>query len=142
MRSRSITEEQTLRSAWLGLLLVVVAACEQRELTLAERGERTYKANCIACHNPDPMRDGTLGPALAGSPRELIEARVMRAEYPPGYQPKRESKLMQPLPYLADQIDGLAAFLADGTASAGSAAGAAPLGLDVIPQEVVHPGAL
>lgn len=68
-------------------------------------------ANCIACHSPDPSRDGPLGPALKGSPRELVEARVLRVEYPKGYTPKRPTKLMTPLPHLAPSIPDLAAFL-------------------------------
>jgi mono/diheme cytochrome c family protein len=119
-----------LRSIWLGFVVAAVAACDQGDLTLAERGERTYKANCIACHNPDPAYDGVLGPALSGSPRELIEARVLRAEYPPGYQPKRDTALMVALPYLADQIDALAAYLSDGAGPPPGEPAAAPLGLE------------
>ena len=40
-------------------------------------------------------------------------ARVLRAEYPEGYQPKRETELMQPMPYLAGDLPALAAYLAD-----------------------------
>ena len=75
------------------------------------RGKRVYTANCLACHNADPTRDGTLGPAVADSSPELLEARVLRGEYPPGYKPKRDSGLMQPMPYLAADIDALAAYL-------------------------------
>jgi mono/diheme cytochrome c family protein len=79
---------------------------------LAKRGRSIYMANCIACHNQNPTQDGALGPAIAGSSRELIEARVMRAEYPPGYTPKRESKVMVALPHLQNELDALAAYLA------------------------------
>ena len=50
---------------------------------------------------------------MAGSSRELIAARVLRAEYPPGYAPKRETRLMPPQPHLARYLDDLAAYLAD-----------------------------
>jgi mono/diheme cytochrome c family protein len=76
-----------------------------------ERGRRAYVANCIACHNADPTKDGTLGPAIAGSPLALVEARVMRAEYPPGYTPKRSSSLMPAQPYLKNDVPDLAAYL-------------------------------
>jgi mono/diheme cytochrome c family protein len=76
-----------------------------------ETGRRVYAANCTACHNPDPTRDGMVGPALAGSPPELVRARVLRAEYPPGYKPKRDSHLMPAQPFLASDIDDLAAYL-------------------------------
>ncbi len=79
---------------------------------LAARGKRVYMANCIACHSQDPAIDGALGPAVAGSSRELVEARVLRAEYPEGYTPKRPSKVMIALPHLEGEIDALTAFLA------------------------------
>jgi mono/diheme cytochrome c family protein len=78
---------------------------------LVERGQRVYMANCIACHNPDPTQAGGIGPDVAGSSKELIEARVLRAEYPPGYKPKRDTHAMIALPFLKDDIDALAAFL-------------------------------
>ena len=68
-------------------------------------------ANCTACHNADPAKDGPLGPAIFGSSKELIEARVLRAEYPAGYTPKRKTKVMVALPQLKGDLDSLAAFL-------------------------------
>lgn len=80
---------------------------------LALQGERVYRNVCIACHNGDPTQDGSAGPAIAGSSRELIEARVLRGEYPPGYTPKRPGNAMPRFEYLADQVDALAAYLAE-----------------------------
>jgi hypothetical protein len=60
----------------------------------------------------DPSQPGSLGPELVGSSRALIEARVLRGEYPNGYKPKRTTNLMIPLPHLKDDIDALAAYLA------------------------------
>lgn len=99
------------------ILASVLAAlgCNGAELGPAERGQRVYLANCTACHHIDPTLNGTLGPAIAGSSRALISARVLGGKYPPGYTPKRDSQLMQPLPYLRDEIDDLAAYL-DGDA--------------------------
>ena len=92
--------------------LLLASACQNGEgEDPVANGKRVYTANCLACHNADPARDGTLGPAIAGSSRELIEARVVRGEFPPGYTPKRESGLMQPMPYLANDVDALAAYL-------------------------------
>ena len=48
---------------------------------------------------------------MRGSSRELIEARVVRGAYPPGYTPKRPSAIMQPMPSLAGSVDDLAAYL-------------------------------
>jgi mono/diheme cytochrome c family protein len=77
----------------------------------ALRGRIVYAANCISCHNPDPARDGALGPAIQGSSLELLQARVLRGEYPIGYQPKRSTKIMQKLPLTEANIQELHAFL-------------------------------
>ncbi|MCP5040617.1 MAG: cytochrome c [bacterium] len=82
------------------------------ERALADRGKAVYYANCIACHNPDPTLDGGIGPAVAGSSRELLEARIMRAEYPEGYAPKRPSQLMIALAFLEPDLAALASYLA------------------------------
>ena len=78
---------------------------------LAERGRSVYVQQCIACHNVDPAQTGALGPAVKGSSRELLEARVLRAEYPPGYTPKRTTTTMVALPHLSGDIDALTAYL-------------------------------
>ena len=84
---------------------------------LAVRGERVYLNVCVACHHGDPAEVGSVGPAIAGSSRELLEAKVVRGEYPPGYTPKRETAAMPPQAYLADQIDALEAYLAEAAES-------------------------
>ena len=70
---------------------------------------------CSACHNSrNPHADGMLGPAIAGSSRELLEAKVLRNEYPPGYTPKRPGTItMAPFPFLEEKIGDLEAFLAE-----------------------------
>jgi mono/diheme cytochrome c family protein len=77
----------------------------------AERGRQIYLAQCTACHNVDPAQPGAVGPALKGSSRELIEAKVVHGTYPPGYTPKRPTKIMQPIPALAGDVDALAEYL-------------------------------
>lgn len=79
--------------------------------TPAERGRKVYQLSCIACHNPDPSLPGSVGPPIKGSPRALVEARVLHAAYPPGYTPKRQSHIMPAQPHLASHIDELTAFL-------------------------------
>lgn len=101
-----------------GALLAAVAAvplsaCESKPLTAVERGRRVYVAHCVECHNPDPTSPGTQGPEIAGSSRELIEARVLHLSYPPGYKPKRTTNGMKAMPQLASRIEDLTAFLAD-----------------------------
>jgi mono/diheme cytochrome c family protein len=78
---------------------------------LAAKGKAVYAANCTACHNVDPRLDGSLGPAVAGSGRDLLERRILHADYPPGYTPKRSSKAMVALPHLSGDIDTLHAYL-------------------------------
>ena len=77
----------------------------------AERGRQVYASQCTSCHSGDPAQNGPLGPAVKGSSRELVEARVVRGTYPPGYTPKRPSAIMQPMPNLAGSVDDLTAYL-------------------------------
>lgn len=95
------------------ILLLILSACsgEKKTETPADAGKKAYFANCIACHSADPAKDGVLGPAIKGSSKELVTARVMKAEYPPDYKPKRETKQMAALPHLEKSIDDLVAFL-------------------------------
>ena len=66
-----------------------------------------------------PDQQGVIGPAVAGASRELLEAKVLRGAYPPGYAPKRNTKTMPPLPHLRDHIGDLAAYLQAAAAPAG-----------------------
>ena len=95
------------------LLAVSAAGCSgQGDLSPeAARGRQAYVAHCSSCHSVDPAQNGPLGPALKGSSRELLEARVLRGVYPPGYTPKRPSAVMQPMPHVAGSLDDLAAYL-------------------------------
>jgi mono/diheme cytochrome c family protein len=76
-----------------------------------QRGRAVYVANCVACHNNDPSKDGPIGPALKGSPKELVESRVLRTEYPPGYKPKRNTQVMPTFPFLKSELKYLAVYL-------------------------------
>jgi len=77
----------------------------------AERGRQIYHNVCIACHNADPTQPGSLGPPLVGASLELIEAKVLRAEYPPGYTPVRPSQTMPKYEYLKDRLGDVAIYL-------------------------------
>jgi mono/diheme cytochrome c family protein len=76
-----------------------------------QRGRAVYLANCIACHNSDPSKDGPIGPAIKGSPKELLETRVLTTSYPPGYKPKRPTQVMPQFPFLKEEIPYLAEYL-------------------------------
>ena len=97
------------------LLALGLTACGQKEekgaRTDAQKGRTLYSLHCTACHNPDPSKDGSLGPALAGSSLDLLLARVIRGEYPPGYSPKRSTHIMQKLPMSEEEVKSLHAFL-------------------------------
>ncbi len=105
------------------LLLALALACgegggeggaeEGGEAEEIARGKHYYQNICIACHSGDPNADGTLGPALAGSSLAVIEAKVMRGEYPEGYTPKRDSATMPRFEYLEPELANIAAYLAN-----------------------------
>jgi mono/diheme cytochrome c family protein len=99
------------KSFSLPLIVLLLSGCGQNGNDATSRGKQVYLTECIACHNPDPARDGVLGPAIKGASQELLEARVLRAAYPPGYTPKRSTALMPAQPKLAPKIPDLAAFL-------------------------------
>ena len=75
------------------------------------KGQQIWLGQCVACHNPDPGKDGPIGPAVKGASKDLLEARVVHGAYPPGYKPKRETKVMPPRPDLVAGIPDLAAYL-------------------------------
>jgi len=105
----------------LGLAALILAsagvACSDepagpRLSDAAERGREVFALICGACHHAkNPFLDGSQGPAIAGSSLELLEAKVLHNEYPPGYVPKRSTSNMVPLPYLKARLPDIAAFL-------------------------------
>lgn len=54
---------------------------------------------------------GNIGPEVWGAKFDLLEARILRADYPRGYTPKRKSRAMPRLPQLKDEIVALEAYL-------------------------------
>jgi mono/diheme cytochrome c family protein len=76
------------------------------------RGRRIYLANCVACHNIDPSKDGSIGPAIKGASQVLLEAKVLTGKYPPGHSPKRKTLSMPLYSYLKSDIRHLEAYLA------------------------------
>ena len=104
-------------------LAVAVISCDQtaQETTtqnsndpkqaLIARGRTVYQTVCIACHNTDPKKPGSLGPEVWGASPALLQARITSATYPPGYTPKRTTHVMQPLPQVSKDIPALEAYL-------------------------------
>ena len=98
------------------LLTLAVGACSKESEQSGQspdwkRGRAVYVANCVACHNSDPSKDGPIGPAIKGSPPELVESRVLRTQYPPGYKPKRNTQVMPTFPFLKTEIPYLVVYL-------------------------------
>ncbi len=86
-------------------------SAEAIQAALVKRGRSVYQTQCIACHNSNPHKPGSLGPDVYGSSKELLEARILNGTYPPGYTPKRETHVMAPLPHLKNEIDAIHAYL-------------------------------
>ncbi len=103
-------------------LVLTIGACSKQsqasseKVSDRERGRAVFVANCVACHNNDPSKDGPIGPAIKGSTKQLIEARVLRGGYPANYTPKRQTKIMPQFPFLKPEIPYLAAYLANESA--------------------------
>lgn len=99
----------------LPLVVVVLAAAAgcppKNEDPAVARGRQAYLGTCIACHNVNPAIDGAVGPAVKGASKALLEAKILKGEYPAGYTAKRITKMMPPQPAMAASIDDLAAFL-------------------------------
>ena len=85
---------------------------ESEPRNLFAEGRDAYLGNCVACHNPDPKLEGALGPPVWGASQELLESRILRAEYPDGYTPKRTTASMVAMPFLETKIQALAIYLA------------------------------
>jgi mono/diheme cytochrome c family protein len=95
----------------LGAALACSADSEDPQAALRKRGEQVYLNNCTACHARDPRVAGPIGPPVAGAAFALLEAKVLRNEYPPGHVPQRDTQAMIPLAHLEPDLPALAAFL-------------------------------
>lgn len=88
-------------------------SAEAKQAALISRGKASYMSNCTACHNMNPKTDGTLGPSVWGSSKELLEARIVHGTYPPGFKPKRDSTIMAEAPptHAAADVEAIHAYL-------------------------------
>jgi mono/diheme cytochrome c family protein len=106
-----MTVRPGLVAAAVGLALTGCGDSSKSADPLAERGRQVYMSQCTQCHATDPAQAGAVGPAVRNASKALLEAKVVRGEYPPGYSPKRPTKVMPPMPALAPDIDALTAYL-------------------------------
>ncbi len=103
------------------VLALLVSACTKKTTetqgdpsdpkAMMEKGRMVYVTNCTSCHGTDPKIDGALGPAVQGASFELLEKRIIDGTYPENYKPKRDTKIMQPLPFLKNDLKALHAYL-------------------------------
>ena len=98
------------------LIAIALTACsgesdESGDPTVA-RGKLIYRNVCTVCHNADPSLDGTIGPAIDSASRELLDAKLLRGEYPSGHTPKRATQQMPRFEYLEPNLGEIAAYLA------------------------------
>jgi mono/diheme cytochrome c family protein len=106
-------------SIWPFIILISILGCTQKqpstrtpeEEILYSQGKKVYMTVCVTCHNPDPKLDGSIGPANYGSSLDLLRAKVIKGEYPPGYKPKRNTVLMPPFEEHTKDIEALHVFL-------------------------------
>jgi mono/diheme cytochrome c family protein len=100
------------RAIVVGLAVALLGGCgDGGGDALVTRGRQVYLAQCIQCHNANPAIPGPVGPAVKGASRDLLDAKIVRGEYPPGYRPQRPTKVMPPQPAIAPDISALAAYL-------------------------------
>ena len=99
----------------VGALLVLTACGGETDSSVdpaVARGQMIYRNICVVCHNADPNQPGILGPPIAQSTRALLEAKVLRGEYPKDYTPALDTHQMPQFEYLEPNLDDLEAFLA------------------------------
>ena len=75
------------------------------------RGKAIYNLNCISCHNLDPKKQGSIGPQIYGSSKELLLKKILFGKYPKNYKPKRSGGAMPIMPDLEREIINIHAFL-------------------------------
>ena len=100
-----------LRSALFLLTLALSGCGDDGGDSPAARGRQVYLSQCTTCHGPDPAKPGPVGPAVKGASKDLLEAKIVKGTYPPGYAPKRPTQVMPAQPQLAPDIPALAEFL-------------------------------
>ena len=75
------------------------------------KGKAIYYLNCISCHNLDPKKQGSIGPQIYGSSKELLSKKILFGKYPKNYKPKRSGGAIPIMPNLDKEITNLDAFL-------------------------------
>ena len=114
------------------LLIMLISSCEKKSIKQEEaesehnqkklnntialtadikKGRKVYFANCVSCHNHNPKKPGSIGPAVYGVSIDVLTKKIVSGKYPENYKPKRTSKIMLPMPHLNKNISNLHAFI-------------------------------
>ena len=112
------------------LLMALVSNCEKKNLKQEEaevdknnqknsvaltndieKGRTVYFANCVSCHNNNPKKPGSIGPAVYGVSIDVLTQKLVSGKYPENYIPKRTSNIMPLMPHLNSEISNLYAFI-------------------------------
>lgn len=76
-----------------------------------DQGRKAYLSNCISCHNKDPNLKGSLGPEVTNVPIEVFKHKILTGKYPDqfpaGFKPRRNSKVMRPIPRVEKDIEAI-----------------------------------
>ena len=76
-----------------------------------EKGRMVYFAYCVSCHNNNPKKTGSIGPAVYGASIDVLAQKIVFGKYPENYSPKITSKIMPLMPHLKKEISNLHAFI-------------------------------
>ena len=113
------------------LLIILISSCEKKSITQEEaesepdqkihsnielttnikKGRIVYFANCVSCHNNNPKKTGSIGPAVYGASIDVLTQKIVYGKYPENYRPKRTSKIMPLMPHLNKDISNLHVFI-------------------------------
>ena len=70
-----------------------------------------FISKCAMCHNVNPTKPGSIGPAISGSSLELITLKTQKRQYPKGYVPKRKTKVMPIVKLTEKEIKSIHSYL-------------------------------
>ena len=114
------------------LLMMLISSCEKKSIkqegaeseqnqkklnnTIAltadiKKGRKVYFVHCASCHNHNPKKPGSIGPAVYGVSIDVLTQKIVSGKYPENYRPKRTSKIMPPMPHLNKEISNLHVFI-------------------------------
>jgi len=79
--------------------------------SINEEGRRIYIGTCVRCHSLDPRKQGSIGPDLFSTPRDVFRTKVPKGVYPLGYRAKRNTKIMPKFSDLERKVDWIYQYI-------------------------------